>query len=178
MSKTLQVNPNDKRKKGVLSFNDIPLNTYQKKVKDEKNNYSKDQFLKIYRDMLIIREFESMLNSIKVTGQYEGVEYNHPGPAHLGIGQEAAYVGQAFDLNIEDYTFGSHRSHGEILAKGLSAIEKLEDKSLLDIMKGFFDGATWAVVEKKHSVQRCKRYGKGVFNLWYLGRNLGKRNWL
>jgi len=148
MTKCLVVDPKDKRKKGVLKFEDIQMNAYQKKVKDETDNFTKEEFLRIYRDMLIIREFESMLNSIKVTGQYEGVEYNHPGPAHLGIGQEAAYVGQAFDLGIEDITFGSHRSHGEILAKGLSAIEKLSEDELMDIMKGFFDGATWDVVEK------------------------------
>ena len=43
--------------------------------------------------MLIIREFETMLNLIKTTSEYNGIPYNHPGPAHLGIGQEAAYVG-------------------------------------------------------------------------------------
>jgi 2-oxoisovalerate dehydrogenase E1 component len=31
-------------------------------------------------------------------------------------------VGQAFHLTPDDHIFGSHRSHGEILAKGLSAI--------------------------------------------------------
>jgi 2-oxoisovalerate dehydrogenase E1 component len=156
MPKSLLVDPNEKRKPGVSTFTDIPLNTYQKSVKDEKGNFKKNEFLNIYRDMLIIREFESMLNAIKVAGQYEGIEYNHPGPAHLGIGQEAAYVGQAFDLGIEDYTFGSHRSHGEILAKGLSAIEKLEEAKLMDIMKGFFDGKTWSVVEKNTSYTAIK----------------------
>ena len=146
MTKSLLVNPDEKRKAGVSTFKDIPVNTYQKTVKDEKSNFTKEEFLNIYRDMLVIREFESMLNSIKVTGQYEGIEYNHPGPAHLGIGQEAAYVGQAFDLNVDDYTFGSHRSHGEILAKGLSSIEKLSEDKLSDIMENFFGGVAHKVV--------------------------------
>ena len=63
-----------------------------------------------------------MLDRIKKEGVYEGIEYNHKGPAHLSIGQEAAAVGQAYNLTPDDYIFGSHRSHGEILAKGLSAI--------------------------------------------------------
>ena len=65
--------------------------------------------MNIYRDMLILREFETMINLIKTTGEYNGVAYNHPGPAHLSIGQEAAAVGQAFHLNPEDLIFGSHR---------------------------------------------------------------------
>ncbi|MEG0252185.1 MAG: thiamine pyrophosphate-dependent enzyme, partial [Christensenellaceae bacterium] len=46
--------------------------------------------------------------------------------------------------------FGSHRSHGEILAKGMSAIEKLSDKQLDSIMSNFFDGETYKVV-KEHT---------------------------
>ena len=61
--------------------------------------------------------------------------YNHLGPAHLSIGQEAAAVGMAFALEPDDHIFGSHRSHGEILAKGFSAIRKLRDSDLLDIMR-------------------------------------------
>jgi len=151
MTKSLLVDPKDKRKAGVSKFKDIPLNTYQKTVKDEKSNFSKKEFMNILRDMMIIREFESMLNSIKVTGKYEGVDYNHPGPAHLAIGQEAAYVGQAFDLTVDDFTFGSHRSHGEILAKGLSSIEKLSEEELINIMENFFDGATYNVVKENTS---------------------------
>ena len=76
-----------------------------------------------------------------------GVKYNHPGPAHLSIGQEASAVGQAYILDKDDFIFGSHRSHGEILAKGLSAIEKLSDEELMEIMESFFDGAILRVVE-------------------------------
>ena len=148
MTKCLTIDPNVIRKTGSISFADIPMNTYKKTVKDEKNNFTKEQFMNIYRDMWVVREFETMLNLIKTTNQYEGVEYNHPGPAHLGIGEEAGYVGQAFELTIDDFAFGSHRSHGEILAKGMSAIQKLGDKELTDIMESFFDGETYDVVKK------------------------------
>ena len=160
MAKTLTIDPKQRRKQDKISFSDIPVNVYQKSVSDEKGNFTKDEFLRIFRDMLIIREFESMLNDIKTKGEFAGIAYNYPGPAHLGIGQEAAYVGQAFDLGIEDYIFGSHRSHGEILAKGLSAIEKLSDDALLTIMKGFFDGATYKVIEKNTKAGSVKDTAK------------------
>jgi 2-oxoisovalerate dehydrogenase E1 component len=156
MTKCLIVDPAKERKPGKISFRDIPVNAYQKTVADEKSNYTKEEFLRIYRDMLVVREFETMLLLIKTTGEYEGIAYNHPGPAHLGVGQEAAYVGQAFGLGINDYTFGSHRSHGEILAKGLSAIAQLPDVELMNIMKSFFDGETFAVIEKTTKATNVK----------------------
>jgi len=120
---------------------------YQSDFEKEVAQYGKARLKKIYYDMLLIREFETMLNLIKTQGAYQGLEYDHPGPAHLSIGQEAAAVGQAVNLTTEDFIFGSHRSHGEILAKSLSAIYQLEDAQLTAIMDGFFDGATLNVVK-------------------------------
>lgn len=149
MSKQLFVDPNVVRAPGVIHFEDIPVNQYKKTVKDELGNFTKEQLVTIYRDMLTLREFETMINLIKTTGEYEGVTYNHPGPAHLSMGQEAAAVGEAFHLDVNDFIFGSHRAHSDILAKGLSAIEKLSDDELMDIMKNFLDGKTLKVVEKQ-----------------------------
>ena len=53
-------------------------------------------FLHIWQDMCAIREFETILNEIKTKGAYKNLTYNHAGPAHLSIGQEAAAVGMAF----------------------------------------------------------------------------------
>lgn len=149
MPKSQFIDPNEVRKSGWIKFNDIPVNQYSKTIQQEKENFSTDDFLRIYRDMAIIREFETMLNSIKTTNEYNGIQYNHPGPAHLSLGQEASTVGQAYILDKDDFIFGSHRSHGEILAKGLSAIEKLSDKELMEVMEKFFDGAILHVVEGK-----------------------------
>ena len=135
MPKKQFIDPAEKRKPGTLTLDPIPLNAYDKTLEEEKTNYSKEDFVRIFRDMVIIREFETMLNLIKTTGEYQGITYDHPGPAHLSIGQEAAAVGMAYLLDQDDYIFGSHRSHGEILAKGLSAIQKLDDEVLMDIMK-------------------------------------------
>lgn len=147
MPKSQFIDPSEVRKSGWIKFNDIPVNQYNKSIEEEKGNYGTEDFLRIYRDMTIIREFETMLNLIKTTNEYNGIQYNHPGPAHLSLGQEASAVGQAYILDKDDYIFGSHRSHGEILAKGLSAIEKLSEKELAEIMEKYFDGAILKVVE-------------------------------
>jgi len=149
MPKSQYMNPDELRKPGFVKFTDIPVNQYNKTIADEKSVYTKEDFMRIYRDMRIIREFEYMLVMIKTTGAYSDIPYNHPGPAHLSLGQEASAVGQAYLLDTDDYIFGSHRSHGEILAKGLSAIQKLNDKELTEVMSGFFDGEVLRVVEGK-----------------------------
>lgn len=149
MPKIQHIDPNEIRKSGKIKFNDIPVNQYNKTIDEEKSQFSNEDLLRIYRDMAIIREFETMLNLIKTTGKYNEIEYNHPGPAHLSIGQEASAVGQAYALDKDDFIFGSHRSHGEILAKGLSAIEKLSDDELMNIMKDFFEGSILKIVENK-----------------------------
>ncbi len=147
MPKSQMLDPVQLRKPGFVEFKPIPINQYAKTLKDELQRYSAEDLLRIHRDMVLIRTFESMLNDIKLTYSYQGVQCVHNGPAHLSIGQEAAAVGQAFHLGIDDHIYGSHRSHGEILAKGLSAIEKLDDARLLEIMQNYFDGTTLRVVE-------------------------------
>jgi len=149
MPKSQFIDPNEVRKSGWIKFHDIPVNQYNKTLEEERQNFSDEELLRIYRDMLIIREFETMLSLIKTTGEYNGIKYDYPGPAHLSIGQEAAAVGQAFILGKDDFIFGSHRSHGEVIAKGLSAIEKLSTDELINIMESYFDGAILKVVEGK-----------------------------
>ena len=147
MTKALHIDPAQMRQPGWIEFQNIPVNQYAKSVEQEKAAFSKSDFLRIYRDMRIIREFETMLYLIKTTNAYNGIGYNNPGPAHLSMGQEASAVGQAYLLGVDDYIFGSHRSHGEILAKGLSAIDKLSEPELLSVMENFLGGATFRVVE-------------------------------
>ena len=147
MPKNQFIDPKDIRKPGKISFGTIPVNQYNKHIADEKKNFSSADFIRIYRDMVIIREFENMLNEIKIKNEYQGIPYNHPGPAHLSMGQEASAVGMAYALTVDDLIFGSHRSHGEILAKGLSAIHQLSDDALMKVMKTYFGGRVLSVVE-------------------------------
>jgi len=148
MPKCQNIEPGVVRKPGFIEFGKIPVNQYNKSIVEERGNFSDDDFIRIYHDMVVIREFETMLNLIKTTNEYRGIKYNHPGPAHLSIGQEASAVGMAYTLGTDDYIFGSHRSHGEILAKGLSAIHKLDEDTLYSIMKNYFGGSALKVVEK------------------------------
>ncbi|MHB8963401.1 MAG: alpha-ketoacid dehydrogenase subunit alpha/beta [Saccharofermentanales bacterium] len=148
MTKVLNIDPSEMRKPGFIEFKKIPVNQYSRTIEEEKKNFSKEDFMRIYRDMRFIREFESMLYTIKTTNAYNGIEYSNPGPAHLSMGQEASSVGQAYLLDTNDYIFGSHRSHGEILAKGLSSINKLSENELVKIMEEFLGGATYQAVLK------------------------------
>ncbi len=147
MPKSVSIHPNEVRQSGALTIQPIPINTYSRSVEEELDRRGPEALLRIHHDMAVVRAFETMLNEVKLKGNYKGVEYNHRGPAHLSIGQEASAVGQAFALDVDDHIFGSHRSHGEILAKGLSAIAKLDDATLLQIMKGYLGGNTLRVVD-------------------------------
>jgi 2-oxoisovalerate dehydrogenase E1 component len=150
MPKTLMIVPENVRAKSYIEFSPIPLNQYNKSIEDElkSGQFTKDDLVRIQRDMMIVRAFETMLDAVKKTGKYHDIEYNHKGPAHLSIGQEATAVGEAYLLSVDDHIYGSHRSHGEILAKGLSAIQKLGDESLMGTMKNYFGGHAFKVVEK------------------------------
>ena len=79
-------------------------------------NFTAEEFKAIYHDMVLIREFETMLNLIKtrasitepLTTTGTGAPLHRPGSGR----------GDGLTLNVDDFIFGSHRSHGEILAKG------------------------------------------------------------
>lgn len=150
MPQSILVDPKKVRQAQTLKIKDIPVNQYEPDIKAELAKYGKPRVIRMYHDMLVIREFESMLNSIKTQNTYRDIQYNHLGPAHLSMGQESAAVGQSVHLTTDDFLFGSHRSHGEILAKCLSAVQQLNDTQLLEIMRGFFGGKCLNVVEKGH----------------------------
>jgi 2-oxoisovalerate dehydrogenase E1 component len=151
MPKSIVVDPGKVRRAGSIRIPPIPVNQYVPDPKAEAKKYGKKALTRIYLDMLLIREFESMLTAIKTQGQYRGVTYEHKGPAHLSIGQESAAVGQCVPLEADDLIFGSHRSHGEILAKCFSAIHKLDEARLQEVMKNYLEGKPLAIVEKGHS---------------------------
>lgn len=148
MPKSLKIEPADVRKKGMLAIPSIPLNSYEPDIAAERARFGDEGLRAMLHDMILVREFESMLNSFKTTGAWEGIEYNHKGPAHLSIGQEAAVVGQASALEPEDFIFGSHRSHGEILSKCMSAIRKLDPQRVQEIMQSWLDGETYSYARR------------------------------
>ena len=158
MPKSIYVDPAATRAPGKITFADIPVNVYNRSIADERKSgkFTDDDLVRIWRDITILREFESMLNQIKTQGGYNGIDVTYPGPAHLSLGQEAAAVGQAYLLGPNDFNFGSHRSHSEILAKSLSCIQKLSDEELMHIMENFLGGKTLRAVEKMGPVKDTK----------------------
>ncbi len=150
MPKSIPIDPDEALAPGRIRFRDIELNSYSKTLTEELATYSPEQLLSLWLDMCAIREFETILSEIKLKGTYKGITYNHAGPAHLSIGQEAAAVGMAWALTPDDHIYGSHRSHGEILAKGFSAIRQMNDAALLEIMRKYRDGAVLAPLERRH----------------------------
>ena len=117
MPKSILVDPVEVRRPSTIQSPEIPLNAYVSDPMAEAQKYGTTNLIRMYRDMVTIREFETMLDRVKREGVYEGIECDHMGPAHLSVGQEAVAVGQSFFLSPDDFIFGSHRSHGEILAK-------------------------------------------------------------
>lgn len=125
MPKEIVVDPNVVLQPASITFQPIAVHAYATAFATERQVRGDAVLRDVLRHMLLVREFETMLSAFKATGAYRDIALNYKGPAHLSIGQEAASVGAALALEPDDYIFGSHRSHGEFIAKGLSAISKL-----------------------------------------------------
>jgi len=176
MPKSQFVDPAKMRAAGQLTFAPIPLNQYQRPFAESASAFAKADLLGIYHDMQVIREFESMLYSVRTTKQYNGVDYVYTGPAHLCTGQEAAAVGMAYTLAKDDVIFGSHRSHGEVLAKGCAAIKQLSEDELHTIMGSFLSGATLAPVEKQNKTGNTKDLAMDFLLYGFMAELFGRNN--
>ncbi|NMG38468.1 pyruvate dehydrogenase (acetyl-transferring) E1 component subunit alpha [Chelativorans sp. ZYF759] len=75
--------------------------------------FSKEDELQAYRDMLLIRRFEEK------AGQLYGMGFIG-GFCHLYIGQEAVVVGMQMSLKEGDQVITAYRDHGHMLATGMS----------------------------------------------------------
>jgi pyruvate dehydrogenase E1 component alpha subunit len=80
----------------------------------EKSNTSKEDLLKYYREMLLIRRFEEKAGQLYGMGLIGGF-------CHLYIGQEAVVVGLEAAAEEGDKRITSYRDHGHMLACGLDA---------------------------------------------------------
>jgi len=76
-----------------------------------------EQWLHMYRGMVMIRLFEEQVNDLYTRALM-------PGLAHLYIGEEAVAVGVCESLNADDYITSTHRGHGHCLAKG-AALDRM-----------------------------------------------------
>src|SRR5438132_3206067 len=75
------------------------------------------QWLHMYRRMVMIRLFEEQVNDLYTRALM-------PGLAHLYIGEEAVAVGVCAALEPADYITSTHRGHGHCLAKG-AALDRM-----------------------------------------------------
>lgn len=141
----------------AIRFREIPVCAYHLSISEEKRIYTTRDFLRIYRDMLLIREFETMLLSLEKNGNYRGIQYSLKNPITTDIGREALSVGEAYCTAPSDDMFSSDKNIGDILAKGLSAIEKMTEKELADVMRSYHDGAVLSplaeVTDKRANVK-------------------------
>jgi 2-oxoisovalerate dehydrogenase E1 component len=176
MPKSQYVDPAKVRAKGTLSFSDIPLCQYDIPFEKAIVRYTERDLLGIYHDMFMIREFEGMLYSVRTTKQYNGVEYVYTGPAHLCTGQEAAAVGMAYTLDQDDIIFGSHRSHGEVLAKGYAAIKRLDEDGLYKIMRAFHDGKPLSELEKHNRTGDIKDLASDFLLYGFMAELFGRED--
>ena len=76
-----------------------------------------EQWLHMYRRMVMIRLFEEQVNDLYTRALM-------PGLAHLYIGEEAVAVGVCEALRPDDYVTSTHRGHGHCLAKG-AALDRM-----------------------------------------------------
>jgi len=74
---------------------------------------TRDEALRIFRQMLRIRVFEEHANELYLTAKM-------PGLTHMYTGQEAVAVGVCDNLRREDAITSTHRGHGHCVAKGAS----------------------------------------------------------
>ena len=72
---------------------------------------SREDLLKAYRRMRMIREFEDAVHEEFAAG-------NIPGFVHLYAGEEASGVGVCMHLDDKDFIASTHRGHGHCIAKG------------------------------------------------------------
>mgnify|MGYP001814373107 CR=1 FL=1 len=77
-----------------------------------KSNASKEELLKFYREMLLIRRFEEKAGQLYGMGLIGGF-------CHLYIGQEAVVVGLEANTEEGDKRVTTYRDHGHMLACGM-----------------------------------------------------------
>ena len=79
--------------------------------KNSKGKFSKETYIKWYKDMLLIRKFEEKTGQLYIQQKFGGF-------CHLYIGQEAIVVGTASACEPEDKHMTAYRDHGHPIALG------------------------------------------------------------
>ena len=110
----------------------IPAFSYTGDLKKELDAGTLDagQALGLLEDMLVIREFEDMIITVRA-GAYEALAgFDYRGPTHVSIGQEGTSVGACSALALNDKITSTHRGHGDSIAKGTVALRLMNEDQL------------------------------------------------
>ena len=83
----------------------------KKSTSSIKNKFSKDTYVKWYKDMLLIRKFEEKTGQLYIQQKFGGF-------CHLYIGQEAIVVGTASACESGDKHMTAYRDHAHPIALG------------------------------------------------------------
>ena len=128
---------------------------------------SREQMLKAYRDMLLIRRFEEKAGQLYGMGLIGGF-------CHLYIGQEAVVVGIQSALQEGDQVITSYRDHGHMLATGMEA------RGVMAELTGRIGGYSKGKGGSMHMFSREKGFfgGHGIVGAQVaLGAGLAFANW-
>jgi len=128
---------------------------------------SREELLKAYRDMLLIRRFEEKAGQLYGMGLIGGF-------CHLYIGQEAVVVGMQMCLKPGDQVITSYRDHGHMLACGMEA------RGVMAELTGRIGGYSKGKGGSMHMFSREKGFygGHGIVGAQVsLGTGLAFANW-
>ena len=128
---------------------------------------SREQLVKAYGDMLLIRRFEEKAGQLYGMGLIGGF-------CHLYIGQEAVVVGIQMALSDGDQVITSYRDHGHMLATGM------EPRGVMAELTGRSGGYSKGKGGSMHMFSKEKRFfgGHGIVGAQVsLGTGLAMANW-
>jgi pyruvate dehydrogenase E1 component alpha subunit len=127
----------------------------------------KDDLLRAYHDMLLIRRFEEKAGQLYGMGLIGGF-------CHLYIGQEAVVVGLQAALKPGDQVITSYRDHGHMLATGMEA------RGVMAELTGRSTGYSRGKGGSMHMFSKAKGFygGHGIVGAQVsIGAGLGFSNW-
>ena len=128
---------------------------------------TREQLVKAYSDMLLIRRFEEKAGQLYGMGLIGGF-------CHLYIGQEAVVVGIQSALGEGDQVITSYRDHGHMLATGM------EPRGVMAELTGRSGGYSKGKGGSMHMFSKEKRFfgGHGIVGAQVsLGTGLAMANW-
>ena len=139
----------------------------RKRGKTRDGAMGREQLLKAYGDMMLIRRFEEKAGQLYGMGLVGGF-------CHLYIGQEAVVVGVLSAMGEGDQVITSYRDHGHMLATGM------DPRGVMAELTGRSGGYSKGKGGSMHMFSKEKRFfgGHGIVGAQVsLGTGLAMANW-